>query len=205
MSLTISLFGGIILTGDPVSTMNFFLVPSIFIVIVIWFLRSVKCFVLVSIIIDLSVSFSSVSAVSVSSLISCRFCFSSLHVFTKWFFLDLWHNTSRAGHLWFRLQFGASQNLQFWSLCLSFDLVRFCPVYDILCIGSSLVSFSRFDIRASGMVFFLFFRSYVFCCICSTTFAKSKSFSSSSSSRIVLFVVDVIKIDKSNLVLNSGK
>ena len=171
MPLKISLSGGILVTNDPVSTMSTFSVPSILIVTALKILRSVKCFISFIIFTELSVSISVVSTVSFSSLISCRFCCSNLHAFPEWpFLLHLWHITSRAGHLWFGFQFGASQYLHFWSLCLSFDLAPFCPVYVILCLGSSLKSFSRLDIRASGMVFFLFFRSFVFSWICSTTF-----------------------------------
>ena len=168
-----------------------------------WFLWSVRCFFSVIIFIDLSVSRSSDSSVSTISLISCRFCYSNLQVFAKCAFLQLWPFDYRAGHLWLGFQFGASQCLQFRYLALSFGLLSYFPVCVILGIGSSLISFLRFDIKASGMVFFLFFLSYVFCCICSKTFVTSKSFPFSSLSRNSLSVIDVIIFDISGLVLNS--
>ena len=98
LSLIISLSGGFNVTGDTVSTVNTLSVSSIPIVIVIWFLRSVKSFISVIIVFDLSVSLPSVSAVSINSLLSCRFCCSSLDAFAKWpFSLHLWHFKSRAG------------------------------------------------------------------------------------------------------------
>ena len=75
----------------------------------------------------------------------------------------------------------------------------------ILCIGSSLMSFPRFDIRASGMVFFLFLLSNVFCCIYSTTFDIFRSFSFSNLSRKFLSVIDVINFDINDSVLSSWK
>ena len=155
LSLMISLSGGNIVTGDSVSTMNSFSVPSILIIIEMYFLRSVKCLISVFEFFDQSVSLSSVSTVSVNSLVPCPSCCSNLHALVKWPFLwHLWHFTSRAGHLWFGFQFGASQYLQFQPLCLSFDLVPYWLIYVSLCIGSSLMSFSRLDSRNSGMVFF---------------------------------------------------
>ena len=121
------------------------------------------------------------------------------------FFLQLWHIDSPAGHLGFRFQFAASQYLQFRSLNFSFGLVLYCPLCVNLCMVSCWTSFYRFDIRASGMVLFLFFRLYVFCCICSTTIGISQSFSFSSLSRKFLSVIDAIKFDISNSLLKSGK
>ena len=71
--------------------------------------------------------------------------------------------------------------------------------------GSSLTSFFLFDVGAYGIVFFLFFRLYVFCCICSTTFGTSKSFSFSSLYRNFLSVFDAIIFDISISVLISGQ
>ena len=129
-----------------------------------------------------------------------------MHAFAKCpFFLQIWHYGSRAGYLGFIFQFGVSQYLQFRSFGLSFGLVPCFPVYVILFTGSSLMSFSRFDIRASGMVVFLFFRLYVFCCICSTIFSTFKIFSFSNLFRNLLSVIDVVSFDKSKSMLNSGK
>ena len=88
------------------------------------------------------------------------------------------------------------------------SLFRSCAVFSFvcfLCICSSLISFSRFDISVSDMLFFLLFLLYVFCCFCSATFGTSKSFSFSSLSRSFLSVIVVIKFDISDLVLESGK
>ena len=52
-------------------------------------------------------------------------------------------------------RFSALQKLRFYSFGLSFGLVPYFAVYVVLCIGSSLVSFSRFDISAFGILFFL--------------------------------------------------
>ena len=205
LSLNISFSGEFIVTGDLVSTMNTFLVPSILIAIVMQFFRSVICLISLISFIDMSVSLSSVSTVSVSCLISCRFCCSNLHAFAKWPFFNLWHITSQAGHLWFGFQFRASQYLQFRSSCVSFDLVSYCLVYVISFTGSFLMSFSRFHNRFPGMLFFLFFRSYVFCRIGSTTFGISKCLSFNSLSRNILSVIDVINFNISKSVLIAGK
>ena len=67
------------------------------------------------------------------------------------------------------------------------------------------MSFPELDIWASGMVFLLFFRPYVFCWNCLTTFATSMSFSYSSLSRHFLSTIVVIKFDISNSMFNSAK
>ena len=48
-------------------------------------------------------------------------------------------------------------------------------------------------------------RSYVFCCTCSTTFNKSKSFTFNSLCRNFLSVIDAMNFDIIKFVLNSGK
>ena len=148
---------GIIVTGDPVSTMKSFSVLSILTVMVAWILWSLKSFISVNIFIDLSVSLSLVSSGSVISLFSCQSLCSNLHASAKCPFLQLWLFDSRSRHLWFGFQFGASQYLQVSSFDFFFGLVPYCPACFVLCMGSSLMSFARFDIRASGMLFFLFF------------------------------------------------
>ena len=204
LSFIISLSGGIIVTGDPVLTMNCFSVLSNSIVTVIWFLRLVKCFISVIIFIHLSVSFSSVSSASVIFKISCSFRRWKPHAFAKCPFYN-------CDKLILGLEIcGPDSNLVRRNICnfellSSFGLVPYWAVCVILCMGSSLMSSSRFDIRASGMLFFLFFRSYVFRCISSATFGTSKSFSSSSLSRNFLSVIDVINFDISTSVLKSGK
>ena len=65
--------------------------------------------------------------------------------------------------------------------------------------------FCRFDIRASGLVLFLFFWSYLLCCICLFASGTSKSFSFNNLSGNFLSVIDVSGFDISNWVLNSGK
>ena len=67
----------------------------------------------------------------------------------------------------------------------------------ILCIGSSFISFSRFDIRASGIVFFRFFLSYVFCLINSIVFANSSFYSFIKLSRSFVSVIAVINFEMS--------
>ena len=64
-----------------------------------------------------------------------------------------------AGHLRVGFQFGALQNLHGFALInLFFSLVS---NLSILCIGSSLISFPRCGISASGVMFFrFFFRMY---------------------------------------------
>ena len=61
------------------------------------------------------------------------------------------------------------------------SLFRSCPAFSCICyfmyMWIFLMSFSCMDIRASGMVFFLFIRSFVFCWICSVTLGTSKPFS----------------------------
>ena len=105
---------------------------------------------------------------------------------------------------------GSDFNLVRCNIC-SFDLlvslsVLFRTVRCVLfCVWALLRCFSRFDIRASGMAFFLFVRSYVFCCICLTTSGTSKSFSFSSLSRNFLLVLDVVIFDINNSALKSGK
>ena len=49
-----------------------------------------------------------------------------------------------------------------------------------------------------------FFRSFMFCCICSTTFSTCKSFSFSSFSHNFVSVIDVMNFDISISVLKSG-
>ena len=80
-----------------------------------------------------------------------------------------------------------------------FGLVFSCIRY--LCTGSSF----RIVISASGIVILLFCLSYVFCCICWTTFGTTDSFRFNKLSRSFLSVIDVIKFDKSNSALKSGK
>ena len=145
---------------------------------------SVTCFILGVIFIDSSVSLSSISSGSKISSNSCRFRCSNLQVFAQSPFIsDLWHIDSRAGHLCLEFQFGASQYLQFCFFGLSFSLVPCFPVCVFRFMGSRLITFSRFFIRSSGTVRFLFFLSCLFCCISSTTFGTSMSFSFSSLCR----------------------
>ena len=80
----------------------------------------------------------------------------------------------------------------FWSLFQSFSL-NSCV--HCLCTSSSLISSSRFDISASGIVLFLFLLSYAFWCTCSSTFSTSNSFSFNRLSRSFLLVIDVINFD----------
>ena len=64
--------------------------------------------------------------------------------------------------------------LFFWSFfSVLFSIFLYVLFFSI---GFPEISFSRFVFRASGMVFFLFFLSYVLCCTCSSTFSISKSF-----------------------------
>ena len=65
LSFIVSLSGGSILTGDPVSTMKSFFVPSAFVVMVVGFRQAVTCFISAIKLIDLSVSLPSVSSSSV--------------------------------------------------------------------------------------------------------------------------------------------
>ena len=149
----IILSGGIFLTGNPVSSMTFS-VPSIFIVKVKSFLWSVTCFISVNKFIDLSVSLSSVSPGSVISKISFCFWYSNLQVFAKCPFLQLWHTDCRAGHLWLKFRFGASQYPQSRSFGFFFGFVPYFPVFVILCISSFLIFF-RCDISACGILIFV--------------------------------------------------
>ena len=96
--------------------------------------------------------------------------------------------TSSAGHLCIGVQFGALQNLQ----------VRF-PNFSIRWIGSSfIICFSFVDIKASGIVFFLFFFSYVFCLISSIIIFNSSVFAFIILSRNFLSVIAVIYFDINN-------
>ena len=91
------------------------------------------------------------------------------------------------------------------SFSWSLGLVLYFLLYVILCIGSSVISFSRFDIIPSGIVFFSVCLSYLFSCICSTVFGMSKSFASNSLFLSFFSVIDVVHFDSSNSVLKSGK
>ena len=162
-------------------------------------------FISVIIFINLPVLLFSASFGSVISLVFCCFRLSDLETFAKWpLFLQLRHIDSGAGLLWLGLQFDALQYLQFRFFGLSFGLVPYFLVYGCLCIGCSFI-FSPFDISVSGKVFFLFFLSYVLCCICSTTFDTSNPLAFNGLSRNFLSVIDAIIFGKSNLVLNFGK
>ena len=99
---------------------------------------------------------------------------------------QLLHNLFNAGHLCDGFPVGALQNLH----GLSF-VILFVPNLFIFCIGSSLVSFSRFVTRASIILFFRFFVSYVFCLINSIVFISS---SSSSFINLLLSFVSVIVV-----------
>ena len=72
------------------------------------------------------------------------------------FFFLLWHVDCRGWYFWLGFQFGALQDMQFLSFGLSSVLFLCFSVSVLLCKGSSLFSFSRFDTSASGIVFFLF-------------------------------------------------
>ena len=173
---------------------------------IIRFLWSVTCFISVIECIDLSVSASSVSSGSVIFSISCHFRCTILHAFGKCsFFLQSWLIDSWTGFLWLRLQIGSSQHLQYRCFGLSSGVVPHFCVFVILRLRSFSISFSLIDKRASGMVYFLFFLSYVICCICSTTFSTSKSFSFGSWSRLFSSVIDVLYLNIGNLVLISRK
>ena len=79
---------------------------------------------------------------------------------------------------------------------LVFGLV---PNFSTLCIESSLIiCFSFVVINASGIVFFLFFFSYVFCLIISIVFFISRVFSFISLSRNFLSVIVVMYLDISS-------
>ena len=118
-----------------------------------------------------------------------------LHAFAKWpYFPHLLQFASSAGLLCIGDQFGALQNLhdRFWN-CLVFGFV---PNLFILCIGSSFINCFPFDeINASGIVFFLFFFSYVFCLISVIIFFKSSVFSLIILSRNFLSFIAVIYLE----------
>ena len=95
-------------------------------------------------------------------------------------------------------------NICNFGLFVSLLILSRINLHVFLCIGYSLMSFSRLDTRVFGMVLFLFLRSYVFCWICLTTFSTSKFFPFISLSRNFLSVIDVINFDKSNSMLSSG-
>ena len=66
----------------------------------------------------------------------------------------------------------------------------------ILCVGSSLIAYFSFDdISVSGIVFFLFFFSYVFCFISSNFFFYSSVFYFLILSRNFLSVIAVMYFD----------
>ena len=101
-------------------------------------------------------------------------------------------------------QFGALQNLHGFSFVNLF-LVLVSDL-SILCIGSSFISFSRFDISASGMVFYQFFLSYVFCLIISIVFFSSRFFSFINLSRSFVSVIAIMNFEtnKSSAVTPSN-
>ena len=105
--------------------------------------------------------------------------------------------SSSAGHLCIGVLFGAVQNLHVrFPKILFFGLV---PNRSILCIGSSfIICFSFVDIKASGIVFFFFFLSYVFCLISPNTFFNSSVFSFIILSRKFLSVISVMYFDINN-------
>ena len=73
------------------------------------------------------------------------------------------------------------------------------PNFSILWIGSSfIICFSVVDIKASGIVFYLFFFSYVFCLIISIIFFNSSVFSFIILSRNFLSVIAVMYFDINN-------
>ena len=171
------------------STIKCFSVSSILFIMLMWFLRSVTCFMFVILFTDLSVSLSSISSGSVILLFSCCFRNSNLQIFAKCImFLQLCHVGSGAGLLWLGFHISSLHYLQVLSFgsCfgLSFGLAPYIPVYFTSSIGSSLTSFCRFDVSSSRIVLFLFFLSHVFCCLCSTTFRTCKSSSFSNSPAI---------------------
>ena len=103
--------------------------------------------------------------------------------------------------MWFRIQFGASQCLKFRSFVISFDLIPCCPIYVILCIGSSLIFFSDSILEVPVWCSFCSFGR-----MCFVVFDQlSESFSFNSLSRNFASVMDVMNFDISNSVLNSGK
>ena len=110
-----------------------------------------------------------------------------------------------AGHLWLGFRFGAMKCLQYGSFVIFFGRNPYFPVYVLLFICSSSISFSRFHLSASSIVLLLFFVSYLFYCFCLTTFDIFNSFSFKSLSISVLSVVDVIIFNLSNSVQKSGK
>ena len=104
---------------------------------------------------------------------------------------------SVAGHLCNGVHFGALQNLR--GRFPKFFFLGFTPNRSILCIGSSFIMCLSFvDVRASGIVFFLFFFSYVVCLISSIIFFISKVFSFIILSRNFLSVIAVMYFDISS-------
>ena len=161
---TISLSGGIIVTGDPVFTMIFFcgvifhgnMVCSVGYVFFFGYFVSRL----------VGITFFGLFKFRNFFISCCLWC-SSLQIFAKCdLFFQSWHFDSGAEFLWLGFQFGAWQYLQFCSLGLSSGLVPFFPVFVPLSVASSSISFPGFDITYSGILLFKFFLSYVFCCIC---------------------------------------
>ena len=89
-------------------------------------------------------------------------------------------------------------------LLVTFAALFFTFPFFCVKVSFSFVSFSRLDIGASGIVFFLSLLPYVFCCICSTTFGTSIFFSLNSLSRNFVSVIDVKRFYICNSVLKSG-
>ena len=134
---------------------KFYSVPSLFIGMLMWFIGPFRCFVLVNTFTDLWVSLSSVSLGSAIFLISCCLRCPNLQTFAKCLFSPLCHVDFWAEYLWMAFQFCELQWKKIRWLGFSLGFALGLPVYLILCIGSSLISFSQLNIGFFGLVFSL--------------------------------------------------
>ena len=158
---------------------------------------SVRCFISVSIFIDISVSLFSVPLDTGNFLTLCSNC---RLLRTDFFFFQLWDIDSRAGNFLLGLQFGALQNAQLLSFILTvvlfFGLVPFFRCV-LLC-----VSFLQFFVSLDNYLC-MFSWSLVFCFLSFTVVGTSEAFPFINFSRNFLPVVDVIMCETSFFALQS--
>ena len=202
VSFSVSLSTGIIDIGDPVSIINsFFVLLNSTVVVKFLFLSTGHNY-----------SFNSLYGrfcIVAFDANRCVFSVGYIPYFAfvifflsacPWKLAQLLHVWSSAGHLCAGFQFGMSQNIH-GLLLLTMFLGGVLNLSILVHISPYWFFFNfnfRFDINASGIVFLLFFFSYVFCLIISTVFFILSIFSFINLPWSFLPVIAVINFDMSS-------
>ena len=167
--------GSIFSSGDLRFTKNFFCIFNFYCLAKMISSVSVLCFICILYVFYIGLYVYRLVGITFFGIFEFRDFFifllfrcSNLQTFAKCsVFSQLRYVNSQVEHLCLGFQFGELQYLQFLSVGLSSGLVLYFHVCVLLCKGSSLISFPRFDFSASSIVLVC-----CFCCMCVVVFVR---------------------------------